>query len=228
MKQGGATCPCAGRARVDAYFDVPGVRALLERHGAAPADAAAIRALVELEWELFDEVEGLEGRASCQDDARSFFMYRLAQYLAFPAEFAHRALADARSLRAAHRNPVLEKYARMMSVTDPDCYRATWARTLPAVSPVRACALCELADACAPFASAASAAAPVASAHARVATSRPREVSGLDYFLCEVAPYSLRTIWYLRDAMRELAAQGGNPIVDAYALACAIDQVAGV
>lgn len=216
------------RADVRAYFDVASVRDLLARCGASAADVAALSQLVSLEWELFDRVEGLDGRATCQDNARSFFVYRLAQYLAFPFGFAHLALDDVKRLAAAGRNPVEEKYARMMAATDPDRFQAVLVHKLPPVSPVRACALRDVECALQPFVRAASNAAPTASAHARVETSLPQRVSAVDYLVGEVAPYSLRTVWYLRDALRDMAAAGTNPIVDAYAYACAIDSLTGV
>lgn len=228
MQGSQSACCRGGRPDVGGYFDVPSVRDLMRRLGASASDIEAIRELLVLEWELFDAVAGLEGRASCQDDARSFFVYRLAQYLAFPFSFAHMVLDDARRLRDQGRNPVSEKYARMMAATDPDRYQSTWAGILPATSPVRACALRELERALAPFSSAASQEMPSATAHARVESSLPQRVSAADYLLGEVSPYSLRTIWHLRDALRDMGKSDVNPILDAYAYACAIDRLPGV
>ncbi|MDY2778041.1 MAG: DUF4125 family protein [Collinsella sp.] len=216
------------RSSVDVYFDVPSVRDLLVRCGACPSDIVAIREVLVLEWAFFDQVEGLDGRAACQDDARSFFIHRLAQYLALPFAFAHLVLHDLKRLGAADRNPVVEKYARMMAATDPDRFREVWAHTLPAVSPVRACALREVELALAAFAREAVEASPKVAAHARVESSMPRHVSAVDYMLGEVAPYSLRTIWLLRDELDEMARSDVNPILDAFAYACAIDRLPGV
>lgn len=228
MQGSQSACCSGGRPDVGGYFNVASVRNLMSRLGASESDIEMIRELLVLEWGLFDAVEGLEGRASCQDDARSFFVYRLAQYLAFPFSFAHMALDDVRRLRGQGRNPVFEKYARMMAATDHDRYQSTWIHVLPAVSPVRACALRELEQALAPFSRAASQEMPAATAHARVETSLPQRVSAADYLLGEVSPYSLRTIWLLRDALRDMGKSDVNPILDAYAYACAIDRLPGV
>ena len=99
MRFGDGLCPCAERFAIEAYFDVPSVRELLARCGACASDMAAIKEVVALEWAFFDRVEGLEGRAVCQDDARSFFIYRLAQYLAFPFMFVHLVLDDLKGFR---------------------------------------------------------------------------------------------------------------------------------
>lgn len=99
---------------------------------------------------------------------------------------------------------------------------------LPAVSPVRACALHEVERALAAFARKAAETSPKAAAHARAETSLPQRVSAVDYMLAEVAPYSLRTVWFLRDALDDMARSDVNPILDAYAYACAIDRLPGV
>ena len=228
MRFGDASCPCSGRSAIEAYVEVPSVRDLLAHCGACASDMAAIKEVLALEWAFFDQVKGLEGRAVCQDDVRAFFVYRLAQYLAFPFAFVHLVLDDLKRLDAAGRNPVAEKYARMMAVTDPERFRADWSHVLPAVSPVRACALHEVEQALASFAHKAAATSPKAAEHARVETSQPQRVSAVDYMLGEAAPYSLRTVWFLRDALDDMTRSDVNPILDAYAYACAIDRLPGV
>lgn len=228
MRFGDGSCPCNGRSSIEAYVEVPSVRDLLARCGACASDIAAIKEVLALEWAFFDQVKGLEGRAACQDDARSFFIYRLAQYLAFPFAFVHLVLNDLKRLDAAGRNPVAEKYARMMAVTDPERFRADWSHVLPAVSPVRACALHEVERSLTAFARKAAETSPKAAAHARAETSLPQRVSAVDYMLGEVAPYSLRTVWFLRDALDDMARSDVNPILDAYAYACVIDRLPGV
>lgn len=228
MRFGDGSCPCNGRSSIEAYVEVPSVRDLLARCGACASDIAAIKEVLALEWAFFDQVKGLEGRAACQDDTRSFFIYRLAQYLAFPFAFVHLVLDDLKRLDAAGRNPVSEKYARMMAVTDPERFRADWSHVLPAVSPVRACALHEVERALTAFARKAAETSPKAAAHARAETSLPQRVSAVDYMLGEVAPYSLRTVWFLRDALDDMARSDVNPILDAYAYACVIDRLPGV
>lgn len=228
MRFGDGSCPCNGRSSIEAYVEVPSVRDLLARCGACASDIAAIKEVLALEWAFFDQVKGFEGRAACQDDVRSFFIYRLAQYLAFPFAFVHLVLDDLKRLDAAGRNPVAEKYARMMAVTDPERFRADWSHVLPAVSPVRACALHEVERALTAFARKAAETSPKAAAHARAETSLPQRVSAVDYMLGEVAPYSLRTVWFLRDALDDMARSDVNPILDAYAYACVIDRLPGV
>ena len=54
---------------MSAFFNMPAVEKLLEDKGLAHAEISALRELVQLEWVHFDTVQGMSGRAACQDDA---------------------------------------------------------------------------------------------------------------------------------------------------------------
>ena len=66
---------------MSAFFNMPAVEKLLEDKGLAHVEISALRELVQLEWVHFDTVQGMSGRAACQDDAVGFFVHRVAQYL---------------------------------------------------------------------------------------------------------------------------------------------------
>lgn len=218
---------CGARPDVTRYFELPAVMRLLEDEGLDAASARALARLVSLEWAQFDRVRGMGGRARCQDDARSFVIYRLAQYLAFPHELIPLVLADLVAAESEGRNLVAEKYARMMRVTDSERYARDWAGVLRAPSPVRAEALGELAHALEPLISEAAAELPRAGAHARRDLSASGEVSALDYFVAEAAGWSLGTLWCLCDA---LAAQRGshvNPVARTYELSVLAQRALG-
>lgn len=208
--------PSGRRSEVYPLFARPGVRALLVRAGAGEADTAVLREIVALEWEQFDRVEGMFGRASCQDDLQSFFVYRLAQHLAFPRAALPYILDDLRSAEAGGRNLVEEKYARMMEATDPERYAATWAARLEAPSPVRAAVLGEIADLVRARLEEASRDLSVTSGHARGTVSEPGRVSALDYYLAEAAGYRLRTLFALRDGLLRQERGRMNAIEDTY------------
>lgn len=42
-----------------------------------------IQRLIEREWTLFDKVRNIGGRASCQDDRKTFFIMRGSQFLSW-------------------------------------------------------------------------------------------------------------------------------------------------
>ncbi len=78
--------------------------------------------LVNHEWELFQHVDNIGGRARCQDMPRTFEIMRRAQYSAWTDEMLASWLDDLDAWERAGLNPVTLKYAHMMRSTHPDEY----------------------------------------------------------------------------------------------------------
>jgi hypothetical protein len=78
-----------------------------------------VREILDLEWDMFQEVRGLDGPAPCQQDRRTFEIMRSSQLLSWSEEAAESYLDDLRRARAGDRNLMTEKYARMMESTSP-------------------------------------------------------------------------------------------------------------
>lgn len=93
-----------------------------------------VDAIVDLEWDFFQTVENEGGRASCQDNRRTFDIMRKSQFRAWDNDSLESWLCDLRTAKDAGENPLREKYARMMEHTDPEEYRRLEAK-LPLVSP---------------------------------------------------------------------------------------------
>lgn len=91
-----------------------------------------VEQIVALEWEDFQKVNNAGGRASCQDDWRTFEINRKSQFLTWSGEALQSYLEDLRTAQARGRNLLTEKYARMMAWTHPDEYR----RLEPQLPPV--------------------------------------------------------------------------------------------
>ena len=89
--------------------------------------------IVAREWELFQQVENIGGRASCQDMPHTFELMRAAQYSVWTDEMLASWKADLDAYAAAGENPVTLKYAYMMESTHPDEF-ATLRGQLPEVS----------------------------------------------------------------------------------------------
>ncbi len=90
--------------------------------------------VIEKEWEMLQQVKGIGGRVSCQDDQETFVIMRLSQFESWPEEAVESYLQDLEEAGKNERNLVMEKYAYMMEITDPEYY-ASICHLLPAVSP---------------------------------------------------------------------------------------------
>ena len=78
-----------------------------------------IKEIIEREWEFFQKVQNIGGRASCQDDFETFNIQRTAQFKVFYQDVLESYLNDLKYYKNIGRNPVEEKYARMMESNDP-------------------------------------------------------------------------------------------------------------
>ena len=100
----------------------------------SPEIKTKIENIINTEWEMFQKVDNIGGRASCQDDYETFFIMRASQYgswsekmIDYYAEFVGICLRQGRNLLS-------EKYARMMEFTHPAYYEKNIAPVLPPVS----------------------------------------------------------------------------------------------
>lgn len=82
-----------------------------------------IQGIIAIEWEMFDLVENEGGRASCQNDYRTFAIMRSSQYRCWNEMMLASYYEDLKQAKAAGRNLLSEKYARMMASTHPDEYQ---------------------------------------------------------------------------------------------------------
>lgn len=91
--------------------------------------------VVNNEWNMFQKVQGIDGRAPCQaeEQYQIFVIMRLSQFESWPLDVVESYLQDLEDAKAAERNLVMEKYARMMEETDPRYY-AEIQRLLPEIS----------------------------------------------------------------------------------------------
>ncbi len=76
-----------------------------------------------MEWELFDQVQNIGGRAVCQDNWSTFQIMRSSQLLPWPPELLSSYRDDLLEAKAAGRNPLSEKYGYMMERTCPEEYQ---------------------------------------------------------------------------------------------------------
>lgn len=96
-----------------------------------------VQKMVDYEWKAFDKVQGMDGRASCQDDHETFEIMRSSQFLAWSMDLLESYLIDFETALSEGRNLVTEKYAFMMKSTDPDNFKEMESK-LPQISPSKA------------------------------------------------------------------------------------------
>lgn len=210
---------------MSAFFNMPAVEKLLEDKGLAHAEISALRELVQLEWIHFDTVQGMSGRAACQDDAVGFFVHRVAQYLSFPRESIIAVHDDVVTADAADRNVIREKYARMMEATDPVAFARDWSGRLEAPSPVKRCVLDEIEGTLRSMLDIAQSELPATAQHVRGSITQPKLISSIGYYVCEIQSYSLSTLRCLRDGLRRQLSDHVNPVLDTYVNAVLIQRV---
>lgn len=213
------------RQGMSAFFNMPEVEKLLEDKGLAHAEISALRELVQLEWVHFDTVQGMSGRAACQDDAVGFFVHHVAQYLSFPRESIMGVRDDVVAADAAGRNVIREKYARMMEMTDPVAFARDWSGRLEAPSPVKRCVLNEIESALRSMLDTAQGELPATAQHVRGSITQPKLISSIGYYVCEIQSYSLSTLKCLRDGLRHQLGNHVNPVLDTYVNAVFIQRV---
>ncbi len=92
-----------------------------------------IEKILAIEWDMFSSVKGRGGRASCQDDKKTFIVMRRAQADIWGTDTLACYLEDLESADKDDMNLMTIKYAHMMEITFPDEYENIKDR-LPPVS----------------------------------------------------------------------------------------------
>ena len=85
-----------------------------------PMIGSNVKAIVEMEWKLFDQVQNIGGRADCQDNRTTFFIMRSSQLMAWSTEMLDSYYDDLLTAHRSGRNLLTEKYAYMMERTSPE------------------------------------------------------------------------------------------------------------
>ncbi len=80
------------------------------------------QSIISTEWDMFQQVKNIDGRAECQDEYETFVINRLSQFESWPIEVIGSYLLDLEDAVSNGRNLVMEKYAYMMEMTDPEYF----------------------------------------------------------------------------------------------------------
>ena len=87
--------------------------------------------IIDREWNMFQKVENIGGRAYCQDQRDEFYVNRYSQHNALSEDTLRSYQNDLIRAEAEGRNLIMEKYAYMMEFTEPEYYQAKLKAYLP-------------------------------------------------------------------------------------------------
>ncbi|MCD8096798.1 MAG: DUF4125 family protein [Lachnospiraceae bacterium] len=175
-----------------------------------------IKRLIDLEWILFQNTNNEGGRADCQDDHETFYLMRTAQAKSWSEEMVRSWLQDVVAAVGEGRNPVAEKYARMMAYTAPDAYEDL-RELLPDVEPEAEAAAQELTRQIVIWAEEAAAKYPHLVSRSRpihASEDTPAYTSLETYHLGELLTYSAETLELFWDYYEQKQARGENLYLD--------------
>lgn len=105
----------------DKYLELQG-ESIMNKYTTSENKKNLIKSLIALEWEQFDKVENIGGRADCQNDFETFSIMRKSQYLTWSEDMIESYINDFNNAISVGRNLISEKYARMMESTSPQEY----------------------------------------------------------------------------------------------------------
>lgn len=97
-----------------------------------------IEDIIRREWDMFQDVDNIGGRASCQDDWETFYIMRYSQAAMMDDGTLAHYQQDLENAAEEGRNLITEKYGYMMEFTEPEYYQQRLKERLPAVSPSKA------------------------------------------------------------------------------------------
>lgn len=106
----------------ESYLDAHSEELVYKASLAVKSEEQLADEIARLEFEAFDKVKNLGGRASCQDDWGTFSIMRKSQYLTWDKTMLMQYMYDfSREYHKGH-NLIEEKYGRMMESTAPEEY----------------------------------------------------------------------------------------------------------
>jgi len=169
--------------------------------------------ILDIEWEMFHTVQSVDGPTACQQDRKTFEIMRSSQIMAWNEEVAASYLEDLHRAKAAGRNLMTEKYARMMEYTSPCEFRrissslpALEQEALPLIERLSRMSVEWMEDLAAKYPYVGSQGRPIRNSGDTVATP-----SFETYNRGELSTYSAKTLKALEEHYLRLLADGENP-----------------
>jgi hypothetical protein len=168
--------------------------------------------IIETEWDMFDKVNNVSGRADCQDDRETFDIMRRSQFDAWNEDLLLSYLGDLDEALAQDRNILTEKYAYMMEYTAPLEFRDI-EDMLPPVSDEKRALVRRITDMCLADYDEVVGAYPLVASRGRPQYRVSEEggyPSAETYMLGEFSTYSMRTLNKYLEYLLNLRDSGVN------------------
>lgn len=93
-----------------------------------------IKEIISIEWDMFQNVHNMGGRASCQDNWKTFYIMRWSQFSCWTDEMRELYLQHLKNAKGKGRNLLAEKYGRMMEKTESNYYKTEIEPFIPRIS----------------------------------------------------------------------------------------------
>lgn len=119
---------------IEPYLDAHTEELLSKAALALYSDAELVDKITQLEFEAFDKVRNVGGRADCQNDWPTFSIMRKSQYLTWNRTMLLQYYFDFHQEYYRGHNLIEEKYGRMMESTAPEEYEQIKSH-FPVISP---------------------------------------------------------------------------------------------
>lgn len=119
--------------RSDALIQAEDVNRMFSKKDRSAVIEALALQVTKAEFAAFDKVQNEGGRASCQNNWKTFKIMRMSQYKTWTEDMLLQYLYEFEANLAIGRNLIEEKYARMMESTAPEKY-AEFEERLPELS----------------------------------------------------------------------------------------------
>ncbi len=173
-----------------------------------------INQIIDREWKMFQQVENIGGRASCQDDMDTFYIMRYSQHSLLSNNTLESYRQDLIGAEREERNLVMEKYAYMMETTDPEYFHANIEKEIPRITGEKATVVAEIRLLMGRFYSDFATTHPKYTSRGRSAEGGNGETSISVYLTGELKTYSLRTLTLFLEDIKASGDRGGNPVAD--------------
>lgn len=175
-----------------------------------------LKAILDIEWEMFSTTQNEGGTASCQENKPQFTVMRTAQFSGWDEASLKSYLDDLEAAKTSGRNLMTEKYAYMMESTSPEEYEQI-RHLLPAVSAEKEALVLPLVEQTVKWAEEFRQRYPKLAGLGRPvrrSSDSPWVTSAETYHRGEVLTYSENTLRLLGALYIETAAQGRNLYMD--------------